>query len=110
MLSAALGLRKAGFSKVHLLVYPADKAAIPMRKERETLAAPELPETPDLIRSEIHFSKLTNSRAVRKTQLSVREILDYRRLHPLGTVRDSVFDAKLRVRLPPCIAMVPTVA
>ena len=91
-------------------VYPADKAAIPMRKERETLAASELPETPDLIRSEIHFSKLTNSRAVRKTQLSVREILDYRRLHPLGTVRDSVFDAKLRVRLPPCIAMVPTVA
>jgi lipopolysaccharide export system permease protein len=87
------------FTNVHLLVYPADKGALPMQEVRETFSSPELIETPDLIRSEIRFSKLQGIRAVRKAQLSVGEILEYRRLHPRGTSRDSILDTKLHGRL-----------
>ena len=87
------------FTNVHLLVYPADQGALAMKEMRETLTAPELPETPDFIRSEIRFSKLQGIKAVRKAQLSVREILEYRRLHSRGSSRDSVLDTKLHGRL-----------
>lgn len=87
------------FTNVILLVYPADKGALPLREERETLRAPEFAETPEFIRSEIRFSKLQGIKAVRKAQLSIREILEYRRLHPRGSARDSVLDTKLHGRL-----------
>lgn len=87
------------FTNVHLLVYPADKGALPLQEMRETFAAPELIETPEFIRSEIRYSKLQGIRAVRKAQLSIREILEYRRLHPRGSARDSVLDTKLHGRL-----------
>ena len=87
------------FSGVHLLIYPPDRSALPQREDHETLPAPELPETPEFIRSEIRFSKLQGIKAVRKAQLSIREILEYRRLHPRGTSRDSVLDTKLHGRL-----------
>jgi lipopolysaccharide export system permease protein len=41
-----------------------------------------LPETPAWIRSEIKFSALTASDAAKGPQFSIREILDYLRLHP----------------------------
>jgi lipopolysaccharide export system permease protein len=87
------------FTNVIFLLYPADKGALPMREEREVLPAPEFTETPEFIRSEIRYSKLEGIKAVRKAQLSVREILEYRRLHPRGSARDSVLDTKLHGRL-----------
>ena len=87
------------FTNVHLLTYPGDKDALPMREEREILPAPELSETPALIRSEIKYSRLKSLKDMRKAQLSVRELLEYRRLHPQGSRRDSVIDTKLHGRL-----------
>lgn len=87
------------FTNVHLLAYAAGPGAIPSRQEMETFADPEFAETPELLRSEIKFSKLTSFKAVKKAQLSIREILDYQRLHPQGTTRDNVLETKLHGRL-----------
>jgi lipopolysaccharide export LptBFGC system permease protein LptF len=45
---------------------------------------PDFAETPDQIRSEIKINKLRSFREARKAQLSIREILEYERLHPHG--------------------------
>jgi len=46
------------------------------------LALAELTETPELINSEIRFTELSNVKAAKGARLSLREILDYERLHP----------------------------
>lgn len=43
----------------------------------------ELDETPDIIRSELHVAGFNRAKALKRPQLSVQEILDYRRLHPV---------------------------
>lgn len=43
----------------------------------------ELDETPDIIRSELHIAGFNRAKALKRPQLSVREVLDYRRLHPV---------------------------
>lgn len=87
------------FTNVNLLIYSAMPGAPPERQQADLLAMPELTETPEQIRSEVKIKKLTSLRAVRKAQLSIREILDYKRLHPGGTGRDAVLDTKLHGRL-----------
>ena len=64
-----------------------------------TLAVPEFTETPEQIRSEIKMKKINNLRDVRHAQLSVKEILEYQRLHPGGTRKDSMLETKLHGRL-----------
>ena len=65
-----------------------------------TLVVAELTETPDLIRSEIKISGLNRLRAARKVELTVAEILDYRRLHPVINPRDrALLDTQLHSRL-----------
>jgi lipopolysaccharide export system permease protein len=55
------------------------------------LAFPEFSETPDQIKSEIKIGKVKgNLKAAQKTDLSLREILDYLRLHP-DLVRTDVY-------------------
>jgi len=56
----------------------------PQRKRMETnqIAMPEFMETPEEIESEIEFRRLDPLKAVRNPQLSLRQILAYRRLHP----------------------------
>lgn len=46
------------------------------------LTVPELTETPEQIDSEIAFNASRNEDASRRAQLSLRQILNYRRLHP----------------------------
>lgn len=87
------------FTNVNLLLYPPVPGAPPERQQADLLAVPELTETPDQIRSEVKIKKLTSLRMVRKAQLSIREILDYQRLHPGGTNQDAILDTKLHGRL-----------
>lgn len=63
------------------------------------LVVPELTETPALIRSEIKISNLNRVRAARKVELTIAEILDYRRLHPVLPPRDrALLDTQLHSR------------
>jgi lipopolysaccharide export LptBFGC system permease protein LptF len=43
---------------------------------------PELDETPEILRSELRVSGFNRAKALKRPQLNVQEILDYRRLHP----------------------------
>ena len=59
------------------------------RSQTNQLAVPELTETPEQINSEIKFSELSNLRAAKRPRLSLREILNYQRLHPFLNAADS---------------------
>lgn len=55
---------------------------VPVAGPHPFLDLKELSEDPDLIRSEAKISNLSLGRAMRRPQLSVREILRYQQLHP----------------------------
>jgi lipopolysaccharide export system permease protein len=87
------------FTNVHVLVYSATAGAVPEQMEWDSLPMPVFSETPEEIRSEIKINKLTSFKAVKKTQLSINEIMEYKRLHPGGTNKDMMLDTKLHGRL-----------
>lgn len=87
------------FTNVNVFDYPADPGGVPVTSHWPTKAMPEFTETPEQIRSEIKFNKLTNFKMVRKVQLSLREILDYKRLHPGDDSKAAIVDTKLHERL-----------
>ena len=58
------------------------------RSETNELAMADFDETPDQIKSEIKFVALNEARAIKRPRLSLREILDYQRLHPTLNARD----------------------
>ncbi|MFN0068150.1 MAG: LptF/LptG family permease [Limisphaerales bacterium] len=69
------------FERALRLTYPPG-SAVPEQFATNRLVVTAFPETPELIRSEVKISRILGSvREVRKAQLSMREILDYRRLH-----------------------------
>jgi lipopolysaccharide export system permease protein len=72
----------------------------PLQQQLAELALPEFSETPEQIRSQIKISQLNSLRAARKVQLSIREILNYRALHPeLTPERRALLDTKFQERL-----------
>lgn len=70
------------------LIYPPDSRLPSYRGETNRLELAELTETPTLINSEIKFSELSNVKAAKRPRLSLRELLDYQRLHPRLNSRD----------------------
>lgn len=57
-------------------------------------------ETPDLIRSEIKINSLSSFEAAKRAQLSIREILDYLRLHPtVAPAQAAMLETQLHGRL-----------
>ncbi len=69
------------FTNVVQYEFPAG-VEVPSITKLESLIVPGLTETPRMIKSEIKISGLDGLRALRKTQLTTGEILDYLRLHP----------------------------
>ena len=64
------------------------------------LSLAEFFETPEQIKSEIKISQLNNVTAAKKVQLSLAEILNYKRLHPYLRSQDSsLLDTQLHARL-----------
>lgn len=64
------------------------------------LAIPELTETPEQIESEIVFNALDLRDATERAQLSLRQLLNYRRLHPhLHGLRRARLETQLHARL-----------
>jgi len=90
------------FSNLFLISYSTNTTdAFTERQKLECLPMPEFTETPELIKNEFKFNKLnaTNLRSVRKAQLSIREILEYRRLHPDDRTKAALLETKLQERL-----------
>jgi len=87
------------FTNVHLFVRNHERDVSPIREEIALMPALEFAETPEQIASEIKMGKLSNFRSIRRAQLSVQEILEYKRLHPNGTTKDRMLDTKLHGRL-----------
>jgi lipopolysaccharide export system permease protein len=82
---AEMGQRTGGvwtFSKVQLLIHWASRPEIPDRIVTNQLAVVEFTETPAQILSELKVSGLSNVLAVKRLHFSLREIQNYRRLHP----------------------------
>ncbi len=69
------------FSNVVFLEFSAEPDAIPVPVTTNLLVMTEFAETPELIKSEIKVSRLSNLRALKKPQLSLAEIRNYLRLH-----------------------------
>lgn len=87
------------FTNLHTVVYSGTPGTVPTQRPWDTLAMAVFKETPEQIRSEIKIAKLTNPKAQRRAQLSIREVLEYRRLHPGDRSRAALIDTKLHGRL-----------
>jgi lipopolysaccharide export system permease protein len=95
------------FTNVHSVVYNTNSSVLPTQLPADTLEMAVFKETPEQIRSEIKIGKLFGSKASasararmqRKAQLSIKEILDYKRLHPGERNRSALLDTKLQGRL-----------
>ena len=69
-------------TNVEEVVYPAHTNLVLPPTHSATLVLSNLPETPELIASEIKISHLNSVKAVRQAQLSIRDLRHYLRLHP----------------------------
>jgi len=87
------------FTNVQILVYPLGGALVGPAWETNLLAFPEFSETPEEIKSEIKVNKIRSLRQARRVQLSVREIMNYKRLHPDDSSKYALLDTKLHGRL-----------
>ncbi len=87
------------FTNVHVFVYSAEAGSIPEQSQQPSIAMPVFTETPEQIKSEIKINKLNSFKDVRKAQLSIREILEYKRLHPGASSTNTMLDTKLHGRL-----------
>lgn len=87
------------FTNLNILHYAPNPQTVPAREQVESRSMADFTETPEQIRSEIKINKLNSFKAVRKTQLSIMEILEYKRLHPGGTTQTDMLDTKLHGRL-----------
>ena len=94
--SAAYVDRVWTFTNVNVLEY---SGALPTQDKKEFLPMPVFVETPEQFKSQLKINKLNNLRSVRKAQLSIQEILEYKRLHPGDTHKRAMLDTKFHGRL-----------
>jgi lipopolysaccharide export system permease protein len=87
------------FFNVKELVYPNIRGAVPLPEQKDVRAIPEFSETPDEIESEIKIRNIQSLREIRKAQLSIMEIIRYKRLHPEDSPTMDMLDTKLHGRL-----------
>jgi len=87
------------FTNVHRFTYPDPPrpGEEPVQEAIAELSLPEFRESPDQIRSSIKINRLRSFKLARRTQLSIREILEFYRLNPVGipATLKSVLDTKL---------------
>jgi lipopolysaccharide export system permease protein len=87
------------FSNATERIFPAIRGAFPTVNQTNLLVMADFDETPEEIESEIKIAKLSDFREARKAQLSIQEILSYRRLHTEDSRRTAMLDTKLHERL-----------
>lgn len=88
-------------TNVQVLLYPAGRGQIQNVRSFETnrLVMPEFSETPAAIQSEIKVQKMSSLRDARRTELSIREIRNYLRLHPDEQAKRAMLLTKLHGRI-----------
>jgi len=67
--------------------------------QTNVLSVPEFTESPREILSAVKISKVASYKDTRRAQFSIREILDYKRLHPEDTDKMAMLDTKFHARL-----------
>jgi lipopolysaccharide export system permease protein len=87
------------FLNVKELVYPNIPGAVPLPEQKDARAIPEFSETPEEIDSEIKIAGIEDLKQIQKTQLSLLEIIRYKRLHPEGSPKATILDTKMHGRL-----------
>jgi lipopolysaccharide export LptBFGC system permease protein LptF len=87
------------FTNVQQQIFPAIKGAFPTLNETNLLSMDEFSESPEEIQSEIKVSKINNLKEVKKAQLSIQEILNYKSLHAEDSTKNAMLDTKLHGRL-----------
>lgn len=90
-----------GTNQVHEILFRSNADDDPFDKKWDELDATELPDTPEVIRSEVRVgSQMGKQVALQKIQLSAREIEIYERLHPnLSKPERARLDTQMEVRL-----------
>ncbi|MBN2507090.1 MAG: LptF/LptG family permease [Verrucomicrobia bacterium] len=88
-------------TNVQVLLYPPGQGQIRGVRTFETnrLAMPAFTETPEAIKTEIKVQKMNNLRRAQTTELSIREIQEYLRLHPDEQFKRSMLETKLHGRI-----------
>ncbi|HXJ58507.1 MAG TPA: LptF/LptG family permease [Verrucomicrobiae bacterium] len=86
------------FTNGYRLVYPPTTNGVPEQQPFESLTMALFKETPEQIRSEIKISKLNRFKEIRKVQLSIREIMEYKKLHPGDHSKSAMLETKLQGR------------
>ncbi len=90
-----------GRTNVQVLLYPPGRGEIGNVRRFATncLPMPQFTESPEVIRSEIKVQKMSSLREARRTELSIREIQDYLRLHPDERAKRAMLKTKLYGRI-----------
>ena len=86
------------FTNAQELIFPPVPGAFPLRRENSIRVMGQLSETPEQIKNQIKISKINSLRAANRTQLSIREILEYKKWHPEKSLRAALLDTKLHGR------------
>jgi lipopolysaccharide export system permease protein len=83
------------------ILFHSGRSSLDVQQSRTNLlTVPEFTETPNEIKSEIKINSLSSLNAAKRVRLSLREIWDYRRLHPaLRADRKAVLDTQYHGRL-----------
>lgn len=87
------------FTNAQQQVFPAVKDSFPTLSQTNLLVMNEFTESPEEIKSEIKVSKIKNLKEVKKAQLSIQEILNYKSLHAEDSAKNDMLDTKLHGRL-----------
>jgi LPS export ABC transporter permease LptG len=86
-------------TNVQQFVYPPGQGAIPLPEEQDVLELPEFRERPEEFESEIKISRIESLKEIRQAQLSILEILQYKKLHRVNAAKQAMLDTKLHGRL-----------
>jgi lipopolysaccharide export LptBFGC system permease protein LptF len=87
------------FDVQEILTIHGNEGEFPITQTNQLIAC-DFSETPAQIKSEIKISRLANFRTAKDVQLSIREVLEYLRLHPDLNTRDkALLHTKLHERL-----------
>ena len=89
------------FTNAQEMVFSSQSEQIPIPQKSECRLMTELTETPQQIRSQIKIARMDsdNLKSARKTQLSIREILDYFKWNEVGRRMKAVLKTKLHGRI-----------
>lgn len=87
------------FTNVQERVYPPGRGELPTIYETNLMVMAEFSETPDEIKTEIKVSKISGFRQIKRAQLTIREILDYTKLHREDPTKSALVATKLHGRL-----------